>query len=299
MGVAVIGLGVMGGEICRHVVEAGFATRVADACREAVERAAAVGAIPSVSPSEAGDGADVALLSLPGPEQVIEVVLGPDGLLGASTPPRWIVDLSTNSLGMVRRLSAECAAVGVSFLDGPVSGGRPKAMSGELSLMLGADTEVPESVLDVLRTFTAQIFPTGPVGTGTVTKLANNQLFLTACAALQESYLMAAAAGVDLDVLHTVLRSSSAAPVAVLAPFLMRRNFDEVGFRLDIAAKDLDLSTRLAEELGVPTPTSGGAADLYRRAVDAGFGGLDFHGLLRVLEVEAGCEAPQLTRRGA
>ena len=296
MNVAMIGLGVMGGEICRHIA-AGFPTQVYDPAIEAVRRAEAAGARAMATPGLAGDGATVAVLSLPGPEQVIDVVSGPDGLLAASNPPRWIVDLSTNSLGTVRSLAATCASAGVTFLDGPVSGGRPKAVTGQLSLMLGADVDVPDEILDVLRTFTEQIFMTGAVGTATVTKLANNQLFLTACAALQESYLMAAAAGVDLDVLHTVLRASSAAPVAALGPFLMRRNFDDVGFRLDIAAKDLMLSTDLAAETGVPVPTSAGAADLYRRAVSAGFGGLDFHGLLRILEVESGHEAPQLSRR--
>lgn len=297
MSVAMIGLGVMGSEICRHIVSAGFETRVVDPSTAAIRRAEDSGAVVVASPALAGDGAMVAVLSLPGPEQVADVVSGPDGLLSAVTPPRWIVDLSTNSLGTVRSLAATCASVGVSFLDGPVSGGRPKAVTGQLSLMLGADSEVPDQVLDVLRTFTEQIFLTGAVGTGTVTKLANNQLFLTACAALQESYLMAAAAGVDLDVLHTVLRASSAASVAGLGPFLMRRNFDDVGFRLDIAAKDLMLSTDLAAETGVPAPTSAGAAELYRRAVSAGFGGLDFHGLLRILEVESGHEAPELSRR--
>jgi len=296
MDVSVIGLGVMGGEICRHIAAAGFATHVHDHDVAAVRRAESHGANAVETPLAAGERAELVVLSLPGPAEVTNVITAPGGVLDAVNPPRWILDLSTNSLETVTTLARRCRDNDVTFYDAPVSGGRPKAITGELSLMIGADDEIPDAVLSVLRSFTERIFVTGRVGTATVTKLANNQLFLTACAALQESYLMASVAGVDLDVLHSVLRSSSAAPIAALAPFLMRRNFDDVGFRLDIAAKDLALSTELATSIGVDTPTSRGAAELYRRAVADGFGGLDFHGLIRSLESISNHETPELSR---
>lgn len=293
-----IGLGVMGGEICRHVAASEHRTFAYDSSPEAIDRARAHGAIALENQREASQKADVLLLSLPGPVEVTSVILGPDGVLTAADPPDWIIDLSTNSLDTVRKLAALCKDRGVTYIDGPVSGGRAKAISGELSLMLGVDGELPEDVLSVVGTFAHQIFVTGAVGTATVAKLANNQLFLTACAALQESYLMASAAGIDLDTLHSVLRSSSAGPIAALAPFLMRRNFDDVGFRLDIAAKDLVLAAELAESVGVDAPISAAAGQLYQRAIGEGLGGLDFHGLLRCLESAAGHEAAQLSRRG-
>jgi len=296
MEATVIGLGVMGGEICRHVVAAGHRTRACDLSPSAIQRAVVNGAIAATTPAEAANGAEIVLLSLPGPAQVVDAITGEDGVLSASRPPRWIVDLSTNAVGVVRDLSTTCAARGVTFFDGPVSGGHPKAASGRLSLMLGADVAVPDGVLEVLGSFTDRVFMTGSVGTGTVVKLVNNQLFLTACAALQESYLMAVAAGVDIDALQVVLGSSSAAPLAGLAPFLMRRNFHDVGFRLDNAAKDLVLSTELAIGLGTPTPISAAAADLYGQAVADGRGGLDFHGVLVQLESVSGRIAPEIAR---
>jgi 3-hydroxyisobutyrate dehydrogenase-like beta-hydroxyacid dehydrogenase len=119
----------------------------------------------------------------------------------------------------------------------PVSGGVAKAETGELSVMVGARTTTTSELEPLLTAFASVVFLVGPDGRGTVAKLVNNQLFLGAAVVVQEAYLLAAAHGSSR---RTCTRSSRRAPpaYAALAPLLLGGRFDDVVFRLDIAAKD-------------------------------------------------------------
>jgi 3-hydroxyisobutyrate dehydrogenase-like beta-hydroxyacid dehydrogenase len=198
---------------------------------------------------------------------------------------------------VVRRLHERCAAVGVGFVDAPVSGGRIKAESGELSVMAGGDDADVEAVRPLLDCFAAQVFHVGPAGAGTVAKLVNNQLFLAAGVLVQEAYVLGAAAGLDPATLHEIIRASSGGAYAALAPLLLGRQFDDVIFRLDIATKDLALAVGAAHERGVDAPVSSAALGVYRAALAAGLGQQAFHATLAQIEHDAGITLPALTRR--
>jgi 3-hydroxyisobutyrate dehydrogenase-like beta-hydroxyacid dehydrogenase len=289
----------MGTPIAAHLVKAGHDLTVFDRSSHAVERAVAGGASAATSAAEAVAGTACAFLSLPGPDDVEEAVTGRGGVLDANPRPERIVDLSTNSPRMVRQLHERCAAVGVVFLDAPVSGGRIKAETGELSVLVGALDEDFTAVEPLLRCFAREIFHVGPCGTGTVAKLVNNQIFLAAGVLVQEAYVLGAAAGLDPTTLHQIIRASSAGPYTALAPLLLGRSFDDVIFRLDIATKDLSLAMEAAGEYGVEAPTTAGALSVYRDALEAGLGAEVFHATLKRLEGAAGIELPPLNKRKA
>lgn len=287
----------MGRPMAGHLLAAGHRLRVFDRSLAATAPLVEAGAELASSPAAAADGADAVFCSLPGPAEVREVVTGADGVLTAGRPPAVLVDLSTNAVDVVRDLRERCAAAGVAFVDAPVSGGLPRAEAGTLSVLVGGDDEDLEKVRPLLECLGERVFHVGPSGSGTVAKLVNNQLFLGAAALVQEAYLLAAAAGLDPSDLHAVLKASSAGPYVALAPLLLGRAFDDVIFRLDIAAKDLDLAARTARDLGVDAPVTAAAARLYADAVAAGLGGQVFHATLRELERRAGVEVPPLERR--
>jgi 3-hydroxyisobutyrate dehydrogenase-like beta-hydroxyacid dehydrogenase len=184
----------------------------------------------------------------------------------------------------------------VAFVDAPVSGGRAKAESGELSVMVGGTDDDLAELQPILDLFAAQVFHVGPPGAGTVAKLVNNQLFLAAAVLVQEAYVTGAAAGLDPSALHPILRASSSAPYVTLAPLLLGRAFDDVIFRLDIAAKDLTLAVDAAQEMGVHAPVTTAALTAYRDAVRDGQGARAFHITLQSIEETAGLELPPLTR---
>src|SRR6478736_6161279 len=238
MRIGFVGVGTMGGPIAAHLVAAGHEVTVYDASP------AASGAIEGATAADdvTGIHAECVFLSLRGPTEV-EAVVG--RLL--SNAPATIVDLPTNPPDVVRRLHERCASGGVAFVDAPVSGGRVKAVSGELSVMVGGDEADVERLRALLDCFAAQLFHVGPPGAGTVAKLVNNQLFLAAAVLVQEAYVLGAAAGLEPTELHKIIRASSGGPYATLAPLLLGRDFDDVIFRLDIATKDLTLAVEAAD----------------------------------------------------
>lgn len=293
---AVVGVGTMGAPIARRLLAAGHRVAVCDRSPAAVARVVDDGATAADDPATAASGAVAVLCSLPGPDEVRECITGRRGVLVADPRPRFVIDLSTNAPAVVRELAERCADAGVVFVDAPVSGGVAKAVAGELSTMVGATPGVLAEIDPVLRAFAAEVFHVGEVGAGTVAKLVNNQLFLAGEVLVQEAYLLAAAHGLDLGDLHEIVRASSGGPYAALAPLVLSRRFDDVIFRLDIAAKDLRLATEVAHDAGVDTPTTRGALGVFDAAVAAGDGELVFHATLRELERRAGVDAPPLVR---
>ncbi len=223
-----VGTGTMGAPIALHLVEAGHDVRVFDRFPAAMDPVLAAGAAAATSAADAAAGAACVFLSLPAPGDVEAAVSGPDGVLDATPRPHQIVDLSTNSPGMVARLHERCADAGVGFVDAPVSGGRAKAQTGELSVLVGACDDDFAAVRPLLECFGGELFHVGAPGAGTVAKLVNNQLFLAAGVLVQEAYVLGAAAGLEPSVLHRIIKASSAGPYAALAPLLLGRRFDDV-----------------------------------------------------------------------
>lgn len=279
-----------------NVLAAGHAVRVHDVVPGATATLVALGATDAASPAESAAGADVVLLSLPGPAEVLEAVVGRRGVLEADPLPRAVVDLSTNSPTTVAELAERCGDRGVTFVDAPVSGGVARAETGTLTVLVGASVERLDAIRPVLEAIGDDVVLVGPVGAGTVAKLVNNQLFLAGAVAVQEAYVLGAKLGMAPSDLHRVIAASSAAPYAKLAPLLIGRAFDDVIFRLDIAAKDLALAVDCATEAGVDTPVTRAAAEVFAAAVDHGDARLVFHATLRELERRAAVELPPLRR---
>jgi len=279
-----------------NVVRTGHDVVVHDLVAGATDALVELGARTAGSAADAANGADAVLLSLPGPAEVRASVLGDDGVLAAGTLPSFVVDLSTNSPGVVAELVDACAARGATFVDAPVSGGVARAETGTLAVLVGATHDVFEEIRPLLEAIGRDVLHVGPPGAGTIAKIVNNQLFLAGAVAVQEAYVLGAKLGMDPADLHRVVGASSAAPYAKLAPLLLGRAFDDVIFRLDIAAKDLRLAVESAHEAGVEVPLTEAAADVYAASAEHGDAQLVFHATLRELERRAGVELPPLRR---
>lgn len=288
--VGFIGLGTMGRPIAERLMRTGHSLVVTDISLVDAGWWEAEGARFKGSAAAVAETARTIFLSLPGPPEVEEVVTGRRGIMEAARPGDVVVDLSTNSHAMVTSLAARLAAVGVAFVDAPVSGGVAGAVKGTLAVMAGGDAAVIESLTPLMAAFSARVFHAGPAGMGTIAKLVNNQIFLTAGTAVQEGFVLAAKAGLDSTVLLEILKASSAGGYVGMAPLFFGRDFDRVMFRLGLAAKDLGLALETAADLGVAMPTSQGAAEVYRGAIARGLADKVFYATLRALELEAGVE---------
>ena len=290
MTVGFVGLGRMGGNMCRNVIaKSGEDVMVYDLSPEAVEACAAVGGRAATSLGELVAAADVILTSLPKPENVEAVVLGPEGIAERAKPGTVYIDLTTSSPELARRLAAQLEEKGIEMLDAPVSGGPVGAEAGTLGVMVGGKEEVLEANRKLLETLGANVIHVGPIGSGLIAKLVNNLLGIASVATASEGLMIARAAGVEPRKLDAVIRASTGDSLAyrALADKAISGDYS-AAFALDLAYKDIHLLLELADELSMPAPMGASTHNLMRMAKGLGYGELDPTVVVRVYEQTQG-----------
>ena len=251
--------------MCRRLATAGYAVVAYDLDGDAVAAAVQHGAVAATSARDCARGADLFMTSLPGPPQVEAVMAGDTGALSAMNPGSVWVDLTTNSLTLVREL-ASAAPEGVAVVDSPVTGAVDGARRGELTLFVGGDpTDIAEArpVLDHLGT----VIECGPLGSGNVVKLVTNQLWFAAAAALGEGFAVGLANGLEMDTLwRAILDSVGDSFVARHdAPSIFAGHYDP-SFPLALCIKDLGLLADLESNVDADLPMTAAARSAFERA---------------------------------
>ncbi|MDR7481164.1 MAG: NAD(P)-dependent oxidoreductase [Armatimonadota bacterium] len=291
--VAFFGAGIMGEPMAGHLLEAGHEVVVmAHRNRAPIERLIARGAVEARTPQEAGWRTDTAIMMLPTAREVEEIVFGADGLAAALGSGYTIVDMSTSYPPDTRRIAERVVAAGGRFLDAPVTGGPAGARNRTLTIMVGGDPETLEAARPLLEAMGQHVHHFGPVGAGHTAKLIQNMISIVASAGIAEGFALAAAAGLDVAQFFAMLSTSTAnsPTLQYVVPRILNRDFERVGFRLDMAFKDIKQATALARELTVPLLAANGAAELMQLARAQGFGHLDSSALIRGLEAVLGIE---------
>lgn len=246
---------------------------------------AALGARPAASIAEVARVAEVLFTSLPGPAEVEAVALGEGGLVASMRPGLAWFDLSTSSRTLALRLEAAFREMGGAMLDAPVSGGPAGAASGDLVLWVGGEKAVFDRHLAVLRAFASAPLHVGPIGAGTVTKLAHNMLGYTIMEAQAEAFSLAVKAGLDPVDFWEALRFGvvgKQSPLFMLTQQFLPAVYDNPAFALRLALKDARLATKMAGELGVPMRLSEATRDDMERAVADGLGDEDSRAFLKL-----------------
>jgi 3-hydroxyisobutyrate dehydrogenase-like beta-hydroxyacid dehydrogenase len=281
--VAVVGLGTMGAPMARHALAAGHALTVHNRTREREQPLAALGAARADSPGEAAIGADAVLTCVSDGPDLEAIVLGDGGILETIGRGSVLVDCSTVSPSVERRLRELLVARGADLVDAPVSGGSEGAERGTLTVFCGGAEAAVERARPLLESFARSITHLGPVGSGQAAK-AVNQIFLAgAYAGLGEALVYGQRAGLPMEALVTALQGGAA------DAWVIRNRSGNVieeryplGFRLWMHLKDIRIGLDEAEALGVPMPVTSLVADLEDRLVEAGFGDEDVSALARV-----------------
>ena len=300
MEIGFIGLGSMGAPMVRRLLGAGHAVAVCDTDAAAVERAVGDGATVARAPAELAERCDAVLVSLPTPEVVRHVALGPGGLHEGGRV-RIYVDLSTTGARVAREVAAGLAPHGIASLDAPVSGGPPGAAAGTLSIMVSGDPEAFAAVRPALEAMGSNTRLVGTeVGQGQTLKLVNNLMLAANYAVACECLVMGAKAGLDPEVMVDVVNRSSgrsfASETFVPGPVL-RREF-AFGFRMALMAKDARLALAEAEALGTPMFSCTAARHLYEAAIGRVGPDEDVTSLIRLLEEWGGAVVAAQTGKG-
>jgi 3-hydroxyisobutyrate dehydrogenase-like beta-hydroxyacid dehydrogenase len=288
--VAFLGLGRMGLPMAVNLTRAGHDLAVWNRSTEKADRFAGEhGARAARTPYDAASGADVVITMLADDQALLDAYLGEDGAAGALSAQAKAIDMGTVSPETVARLHSALAERGVDFIDAPVSGSVAAATAGSLTIMAAGEHEAVEECRAILSDLGDPVLYMGESGAGSAMKLAVNSIVHSLNGAVSEALVLAERSGIERTKAYSVFLNS-----AISAPFVGYRQdaFERpgeipVGFRMELAAKDLRLALALATKVGADLPQTRTNLELLGKAVEAGFGDVDETGLAQYLREQA------------
>jgi 3-hydroxyisobutyrate dehydrogenase len=285
--IAFIGLGVMGGPMAGHLARAGHRlaafNRTPERGLKWVEGWSREGLTTTfaATPAQAASGADIVFTCVGNDEDLAEVTLGENGVLGAMAAGALLVDHTTTSADMARRLAEACADRGIGFVDAPVSGGEAGAVNGKLAIMCGGTAEDLSRAQPVMECYAKAIVHVGPAGAGQTAKMANQMCIAGVLAGLSEAVRLAEAAGLDLGKTYEAISGGAAQSWQMdnRWPTMTADSFD-FGFAIDWMRKDLGYALTEARRLGLAAPVTALVDQFYADVQAAGGGRKDTSALI-------------------
>ena len=283
--VAFFGLGIMGGPMAANLARAGFELSVWTRTAEKTQRFAAEhGVQAAATPAEATEGAEVAITMVPDAPEVEEVLFSGQGAAGALDEGSLAIDMSTIAPSAARRIGERLAENGIDFLEAPVSGSRPKAEDGTLTIMAGGEPTVFERARPLFEAMGERIVLVGPSGHAQLAKLLTNTMGAVHAVALGEAVVAVRAAGVDPAAFLEVAAGSAgnSTVLALKGRPMFDQRFQPL-FKLEHMLKDVRHCLAEAEALGVKLRLGSLVEGLYARAQEEGLGDEDFAAVVTVL----------------
>lgn len=286
-----IGIGRMGGPMVSRLIDAGYEVAIFDTQKAATDPLVAKGAVLAASPKDVASQAEIVMVSLPTPDIVKAVALGPDGV-SSGDKVRIMIDLSTSGPATATIVAAGLAEKNIVSVDSPVSGGIKGAVNGALAVMVSCPKPTYERIEPILKNFGKLFFTGEKPGLAQTAKLANNLMAAAALVITSEAMAMGVKAGLDARVLIDIINVSSGRNSASEDKFprsVLPGTFD-FGFATGLSYKDVRLCVDEAEAMGVPMVV-GAAVRQMLAVTQAKFGASsDFTCIAKVLEEWAGVE---------
>jgi 2-hydroxy-3-oxopropionate reductase len=286
-----IGLGIMGRPMAGHLLDAGYTVTVWNRTRSKMAPLVERGAAAAASPRDVAAPSDITITMVADTPDVLDVILGPQGVVHGVRPGGVVVDMSTISPAATREVAGRLAERGAEMLDAPVSGGEKGAIDGTLSIMVGGKPEVFERVLPVFQKMGRQIVHLGESGAGQVTKACNQLVLSLTLLGVAEALVLARKAGVDPAKVRAALLGGFAQSrvLELHGQRMLDRNFAP-GFRTRLYHKDMGIVTETGRSVGMPLLGGSLAAQLYQIAMNQGLGEMDYSVLARVVAGLGGAE---------
>jgi len=295
-----IGLGTMGHPMAANLIRAGYEVAVWNRTPGRARDLLELGAEWADSPLEAARSASVVITMVSDDAAIEQVYYGDDGVMEGLQPGTIVIDSSTISPGLARRLAEDAAARHCRFLDAPVTGSKPAAEEGTLVFMVGGSRETLDEVRPVLLAMGRDVIHMGGSGSGAAAKLVNNMIGAANLAALAEGMALAAAAGIDAAKLLSVVQSGGAASrmAEVKGRKILEGDYS-LQFALALMHKDLKLASALSDGVKAPAPLLKAVKALFREAENAGLGGEDLSALAFWYESKIGKRIGEPVPEGA
>lgn len=286
MKIGFIGLGIMGKPMATHFLNANHTVLVNDVNKEAEQELANKGA-EAVSIEDIAKNAEHLILSLPNGAIVKSVLYsGEDAIMNKDfINIKSVIDTSSLTPNESLEISKVLEQKQIKYVDAPVSGGEPLAISGELSVMVGCDQADLDEVKAVLDPIAGSVIRVGDVGSGSVVKLANQIVVNTNIAALSEAVILAKKFDIDLNEMFEAIRHGLAGSAAMEAklPKMIEQDY-KAGGTLNINLKDLKNVISTADTVGLSLPLANQVKEIFKSEVNQGHGINDQAGIIKYFE---------------
>lgn len=284
MKIGFIGIGIMGGPMAIHLLDAGHEVAVNDINpipQEFLDKGAQVVS----SAKEAAERGEVIIIMVPDTPDVEIVLFGENGVAEGLSEGKIIIDMSSISPVETKLFAEKINALGCNYLDAPVSGGEVGAKAGTLTIMVGGDQESFDKVKPLFEIMGKNITLVGSNGDGQTCKVANQIIVALTIEAVGEALLFASKAGADPAKVREALMGGFASSkiLEIHGERMIKRTFDP-GFRIELHQKDLNLALSNARKLQMSLPNTATAQELFNSVAAQGDIGLDHSAMVLALE---------------
>jgi 3-hydroxyisobutyrate dehydrogenase-like beta-hydroxyacid dehydrogenase len=264
--IGVIGLGIMGSSIARHIARAGYAVVGYDVRAPRLRELKAAGGVAAASSADVAAKSGILITSLPSSDALVETV---DALARVDRPPKIVVETSTLPIDVKQRARVVLKKRGVELLDSPISGTGAQARNKDIVVYASGSRAAYSGVAKVLDAFTRAHYYVGPFGDGSKIKFVANLLVAIHNVASAEAMVLAMKAGLDAKkVLKLVAEGAGSSRVLQLrGPMMVKGDYRKATMTLATWQKDMAIIAEFARRAGVKTPLLSATAPIYAEAV--------------------------------
>ena len=286
--IGLIGTGMLGNSVGLHLLESGNNLFVYNRTKSKTRELAKMRAMVLSSPKDVAQECDLVITVVKDADAVKEVSFGENGIIKGKHEGLVVADMSTINPNSSREIAKQFAEHGITMLDTPVMGGPNVAIKGELVLMASGNKDAFDKHKKTFETIASKTFFLGENGTAHSVKLAMNLQIGMLALALSEGITLAKESGVDPEVFLKILNSTYfKTGMSENKAYKMIKDEFTPTFTLSNLKKDLDTINKTAEEFGLALPMSTKANEIYQKAIEEGFGELDYTGILAYLKKAA------------
>jgi 3-hydroxyisobutyrate dehydrogenase-like beta-hydroxyacid dehydrogenase len=289
--IGIIGVGLLGSAVATRLLESKFVVKGYDTRTEQVNQLQPRGLIPAESAAEVAVDTDAVFTILPSLESVETTMIGARGLIETAPPSCTLIQMSTISPELTRRLGAAAAVKGLGFLDAPMSGTSAMVQRGDCAIFVAGDQARADACRPIFDAIAKKTVFVGEIGMASLAKLATNLLVGLNTAALAEAFALAAKGGLAPTTLLEILKGSAADSkmLEIRGPLMASHRFDPQ-MKIDLFLKDFKLMLEEGRRLGVPLPLTSVTQQLVTATAAAGQGEKDLAAVLMTLEKLGGLE---------